>query len=296
MGGRLKRLHDDEVEISLDLVRHLVDTQFPQFRGEPITPVTGIGTVNRIFRLGDDRSVRLPCAPRFAPSIEREQQCLPLLADKLPLEIPRLYEIGRPTRNYPLPWSIHSWISGSTWVCDQPADETSNAMRLGAFVRQLQQLDRGAAPRSTRDRPLADRDQLAREAIEKITEFEQRQLLRAWEACLSAPPWSGEVVWTHADLLPPNLLTGDGNLVAAIDFGSVGGGDPALDLSPAWAVFGEAGRGVYRDTVGAADGTWHRGRGLALFQALLIIPYYRASNPAFTRSACRTVRQILGGS
>jgi aminoglycoside phosphotransferase (APT) family kinase protein len=100
-------------------------------------------------------------------------------------------------------------------------------------------------------------------------------------------------VWVHADLLRPNLLARDGRLHAVIDFGGVGVGDPAADLIAAWAVFGRAGRAVYRAALAADAGTWERARGYALHQAALIIPYYRATNPGFVALARRTVAAIL---
>ena len=77
-----------------------------------------------------------------------------------------------------------------------------------------------------------------------------------------------------------------------IDFGSMGGGDPAHDLIPAWAVFDAPGRAVYRAALEVDDATWERARGIALHQAAMIIPYYRESNPAFTALAERTVEQL----
>ena len=41
------------------------------------------------------------------------------------------------------------------------------------------------------------------------------------------------------------------------------------------------------------DATWVRGRGVALHQALLIIPYYPETNPGFVAMATRTVEEVL---
>jgi len=63
----------------------------------------------------------------------------------------------------------------------------------------------------------------------------------------------------------------------------------------AWSVFGRAGRETFRAALGVDDGTWNRARGFALHQAVLIIPYYAETNPAFAASAKRTVGEILAG-
>jgi aminoglycoside phosphotransferase (APT) family kinase protein len=115
----------------------------------------------------------------------------------------------------------------------------------------------------------------------------------AWDDALDAPGWDGRAVWTHADLLPPNLLVSDGRIGGVIDFGNAGAGDPALDLLPAWSTFTRAGRDELRSRLTVDDGTWRRGRGYALCQALLIVPYYRETNPRFAAMAERTIEQVV---
>ena len=100
-------------------------------------------------------------------------------------------------------------------------------------------------------------------------------------------------MWIHCDLLRPNLLVRDGRLGAVIDFGGAGIGDPAADVIASWSVFGPAGRGVFRDALEVDDGTWARARGYALHQAVLIVPYYRETNPVFAAPAKRTIEEIL---
>ncbi len=114
----------------------------------------------------------------------------------------------------------------------------------------------------------------------------------AWEASLQAPAWDGSLVWTHGDLLPANLLVEDDRLSAVIDFGSVGAGDPAVDLIAAWSVFSDEGRDAFRGALDVDDAAWARGRGFAL-QALFIIPYYPETNPSFVAMAMRTVEEVL---
>ena len=46
------RMHDDEVDISADLVCKLVADQFPLLSDQPVTEFESTGTVNAIYRLG----------------------------------------------------------------------------------------------------------------------------------------------------------------------------------------------------------------------------------------------------
>lgn len=52
-------MHVDELDIDEGLVRRLITDQFPHWAGLPLRRVEPLGTVNAIFRLGDEYSVRL---------------------------------------------------------------------------------------------------------------------------------------------------------------------------------------------------------------------------------------------
>jgi hypothetical protein len=52
-------------------------------------------------------------------------------------------------------------------------------------------------------------------------------------------------------------------------------------------------RSTFRAALNVDDGTWIRARGYAHHQAVLIIPYYAETNPAFVALAKRTVEQLL---
>ena len=81
-------------------------------------------------------------------------------------------------------------------------------------------------------------------------------------------------VWVHGDVAPSNLLV-DANplhagvLHAVIDFGCSAVGDPACDLVMAWTFFDDESRPVFRDALALDDDTWDRGRGWALWKAVI---------------------------
>jgi aminoglycoside phosphotransferase (APT) family kinase protein len=56
-----------------------------------------------------------------------------------------------------------------------------------------------------------------------------------------------------------------------IDFGSSGVGDPACDVVIAWTCFSGAAREAFRAGLGVDDATWSRGRGWALWKALITL-------------------------
>jgi len=286
-------MHDGEVGHDVGLVERLVRGQFPELAGRAVTRFSSTGTVNAIYRVGDDLYVRLPLLKEWSESLEREIEWLPRLAPLLPLRVPEPVGRGEPGEGFPFPWAVYRWIEGRPYEPDRD-DEVRAAQDLARFVLALREIDAAGAPPTGRA-PLRQLEG-TREALEAAQqEIDTPAALEAWERALDAPPWDGEPVWIHNDLLPPNLLVGDedGHLTAVLDFGTAGVGDPAADVVPAWSVFGPAGRKAYCAALAVDDATRERARGYALHQAALIIPYYRVTNPGFVTMAVRTVGQVL---
>jgi aminoglycoside phosphotransferase (APT) family kinase protein len=285
-------MHPDELAVDAALVARLVAAQFPAWAALPVRRVRSTGTVNAIFRLGEELYARLPLLPHWAADLEREQRWLPRLAPRLPLRVPEPVARGEPDAAYPLPWSVFRWIPGAPYD-DDVADEPAAAAALAAFVTALRAIPVDGAPPAGR-RPLAELDEMTRSAIDRAGgAIDAAAATAAWERALAAPVWDGARTWIHGDLLRPNLLVRDGRLHAVIDFGGAGAGDPATDVLAAWAVFGPAGRAAFRAALAVDDGAWERARGIALHQAVMIVPYYAETNPAFVTLARRTIDQIL---
>ena len=70
-------------------------------------------------------------------------------------------------------------------------------------------------------------------------------------------------------------------------------GDPAVDLLPAWNLFDGASRRVFLSAVGADEATRLRGRGWALAQAVIALPYYWTTNPDLVAQARRALTEVL---
>ncbi|MCU1353328.1 MAG: putative transferase, partial [Acidimicrobiales bacterium] len=71
------RMHVDEVDIDDELVRRLLASHLPELSGLPLARVEAWGTDHVIFRLGDDRSVRLPKIGWAAQQGPKESRYLP---------------------------------------------------------------------------------------------------------------------------------------------------------------------------------------------------------------------------
>jgi aminoglycoside phosphotransferase (APT) family kinase protein len=286
-------MHEGELRIDVALVRQLLTEQFPDLGQSSICEAQSTGTVNAIYRVGDDAYARLPRLSVWEAGLLREVQWLPWLAERLSLAIPVPIGQGRPSASYPLAWALYRWIGGEPYTDEGVADERQAARDLAEFVLELRRLDSSGAPPAGR-RPLRQLDSQTRAAIEASSMLiDSGAALAVWDDAVASAAWDGSVVWIHADLLRPNILASSGRIVAIIDFGSAGVGDPAADVIAAWSVFGPAGREEYRSALSVDDETWRRARGFALHQAAIAIPYYAKTNPRFASLAQRTVQQVL---
>lgn len=281
-----------------DLVRRLVAGRFPRWAGLKVERFPSGGTVNAVFRLGDDMVVRLPLTAGGAEDVVAEREWLTRLAPLLPTAVPEPLGAGEPAGGYPLPWSVYRWLPGENPEAGALSEPVALAGDLAAFVAAMRGVTLPGAPRAHRGGPLASLDAETRAAVELLRGIPQEgvdcdAVAAVWEDALRAPGPDGPPVWLHADLMPGNLLVEGGRLTAVIDFGCMGAGDPACDLFPAWNLLPAGARRVFREALGVDDATWRRGRGRTLSQALIALPYYRRTNPAMARNARHVIREVL---
>jgi aminoglycoside phosphotransferase (APT) family kinase protein len=294
----VSKMHEDEVHTDVSLVRRLLTAQFPQWADLPIAPVLSAGTDNALYRLGDDKSVRLPRIHWAIGQVEKEHEWMPKLAPHLPFAIPEPIAIGKPGEGYPWHWSVYRWLEGENKTIDNVPDPVQTAIDLAQFIIALQQIDITNGPlaseHNSRGEPLSTRDEATGEAISALHGMIDTDTVTAiWDSALQASEWDRAPVWFHGDLLPGNLLFNNGKLSAVIDFSGLGVGDPACDLMIAWNLFTGESRNTFRKLLAIDDATWTRGRGHALSQALIFIPYYLNSNPVGARNAWRSVEEVL---
>ncbi|MFE4052881.1 aminoglycoside phosphotransferase family protein [Streptomyces sp. YIM B13518] len=291
-------MHPGTRPVDVGLVRRLVAGQFPQWEGLAVARFPSGGTVNAMYRLGEDMVVRLPLVPGGADDVLVERTWLPRLAPHLPTAVPEVLGEGEPTEGYPWPWSVYRWLAGENPEAGALSEPVPLAEDLAGFVAAMRSITLPGAPRAHRGGPVASLDAETRAAIEELRGIPQEGVdceaaTAVWEEALRAPGWDGPPVWLHADLMPGNLLVDGGRLTSVIDFGCLGAGDPACDLFPAWNLLPAGARDVFREALDVDDATWIRGRGRTLSQALIALPYYRETNPAMARNARHVIRAVL---
>ena len=291
----VSRVHADELPIDLALVRQLVDRAFPEYVEDDLRHMNDSGSSNALFRLGNDKLVRLPRQPGGSVSIDKEASWLPYVAPRVTVDVPAVVGIGEPDLDYPERWAITTWLHGTRPSVPRTTTRERGTDRLAEDLAQfLTELRSMEVPDRVRDDktlswyrglPLRDLDadfrETAAECRDLRIDLDIDEALRTWDQAVEAsraiePADS----WYHGDLLVENLLLNDtGGLAAVIDFGGLAIGNPTVDLVVAWEALDDDGRQILRRALDVDDATWTAARGWALLIAMITFPYYGTSMP-----------------
>lgn len=222
--------------------------------------------------------IRLPNSEAAVAQVRKEHLWLPFLSARLPVPIPEPVALGKPAGEFPRPWSVYRWIPGETASADRVPDMGGFAASLARFLSALHGVDAAGGPPAGahnfyRGAPLTVYDEQTRELIrERAGDIDAAAATEVWDAAL-ASSWIQAPVWLHGDFTGSNLLVENGKLRAVIDFGSMATGDPACDLVMEWTFFSGESAAAFRRGLPHLDAaTWARGRGWALWKALLVMP------------------------
>lgn len=292
-------MHAGQLAITVQTVRALVDEQFPAWRGQAITAVRAPGTVNAIFRIGEQLAARFPLQPgpvgAVLDELEREASAARELAGRTRFRTPEPVALGEPGWGYPLPWSVQTWLAGVSATDDDPGESTGFALDLGEFITGVRAIDtRGRLfSGSGRGGDLRGHDAWMETCFARSGPLlDVPRLRRIWAVLRNLPRGPGPDVMNHGDLIPGNVLVSGGRLAGILDVGGLGPADPALDLVAAWHLLGTGPRQVFRDDLGSSDLDWARGQAWAFEQAMGLVWYYAESNPVMSLLGRRTLRRI----
>ncbi|GAA2208343.1 aminoglycoside phosphotransferase family protein [Nonomuraea monospora] len=290
-------MHDDQVDVTAETVAILVEEQFPQWRGLKIRLVRSTGTVNTIFRIGDDLAARFPLrmAATTRSALEREAEASAELARISPFPTPEPVALGEPGAGYPMPWSVQTWLRGTAATDADPSGSEAFAEDLAAFIAALRKAETGGRRFSGEGRggELTRHDPWMEECFQRSEKLLDVPRLRHLWSRLRELPRDGDDVMTHGDLIPGNVLVSAGRLAGVLDGGGFAPADPALDLVGAWHLLEAQPREVLRRALGSDDLEWERGRAWAFVQAMGLVWYYADSNPTMSAMGRRTLDRIM---
>lgn len=282
-----------EVEITLDLVRDLLEQQHPDLAVLPLV-FSDSGWDNMTFRLGDDLAVRLPRRVMADQFLCNEQAWLPTLAPHLPVPVSAMVRSGIPAANYPFHWSIVTWLPG------KPADleplAADQAPLLVAFLQALHRPAPEAAPKNQhRGVPLSCRSPATDERLARLIGegLVSPGMVDVWHSALEAPLCRAPV-WIHGDLHARNILSVKGILSGIIDWGDMCSGDPATDLDCIWMLLDDAdARAQARQLYGEDDkALWLRAQGWVISIATLLLETGRQGDKRHAAMGARTLANL----
>ena len=295
-------MHAGQLTVSAMQVRALVAHQFPQWRALPVRKVTSAGTVNAIFRIGEQFAARFPLSPMEADAADRwlrsEADAARELFGRTRFATPEPVGIGEPGEGYPLPWSVQTWLAGTAASDEDLGESVPFARDLAEFIGGVRSVDtRGRTFRGKgRGGDLRAHDEWMETCFGHSEGLlDVPRLRRVWAAFRQLPREAPDAM-THGDLIPGNLLASGDCLTGVLDVGGLGSADPALDLVGAWHLFEPAPRHALRDALGTGELEWQRGMAWAFQQAMGLVWYYADSNPVMSRMGRRTLERILADS
>ncbi|MFD7275512.1 aminoglycoside phosphotransferase family protein [Streptomyces sp. NPDC059862] len=292
-------MHDDQVDVTTETVATLIQEQFPQWSGKAIRLLPSTGTVNAIFRIGNDLSARFPLrladAAEALAFLKQEAQASAELAQVSRFPAPEPVALGKPGAGYPMPWSVQTWLPGTVASDADPSGSDAFAEDLAAFIAALREAETRGRLFSGEGRGgvLAHHDDWMAKCFEESKELLDVPRLRQVWSHLRELPRTGADVMSHRDLIPGNVLVAGDRLSGVLDTGGFGPADPALDLVSAWHLLQPGPREVLRRTLDCDDLEWERGKAWAFEQAMGVVWYYVESNPTMSRMGRRTLDRIL---
>jgi aminoglycoside phosphotransferase (APT) family kinase protein len=295
-------MHEDQLHVGKDIVRRLVDKQFPQWRDLDVREVSTAGTVNAIFRIGTGLAARFPLRGQdpiaVRGTLTAEADAARELTTISTVPTPTPVAIGEPGCGYPMPWCVQTWLPGDVAMDNDPAGSLHFAADLAAFIGAL----RGADARGRgfdgmgRGGHLADHDEWMEICFRESEALVDVGRLRAMWAEFRTLPEVDADAMCHGDITPPNVLVRDGRLVGMLDGGGFAAADPAIDLVGAWHLLDDLQRKLVRDALNCSDVQWRRGMAWALQQSMGLVWYYAESNPSMSHWSRRTLDRLVRAS
>jgi aminoglycoside phosphotransferase (APT) family kinase protein len=290
------------------LVAELLGEQFPEL-GEARLRFFGAGWDSEVYELGDVWVLRFPKRKEVVERLQREIAVLPVLAEALPLPIPRFEIVGRPSARFPYPFVGYRKLPGVPIIDQLTAEltaeeEASAARALGEFLTALHGFPLRELPiELPRAGPgkgeLPPDDLLRRLEHLNVLAPELSRLVTAYYASFSvAAGPERRVAPAHCDLDVEHLLVSESprRLSGVIDWGDFELTAAAVDFVGAYAWRGR--RFVkqvlshYEGPAGGDDLDWMRARLVRV--GLNNVAYGRMANrPEYTVSGLHALRNAL---
>ncbi|MFP6672472.1 MAG: phosphotransferase [Pirellulaceae bacterium] len=297
----MSRPWEPEFDVTIELAENLINRQFPELRGMPVTAFSQ-GWDNTAFLVNTNLVFRFPHRQLGAECMDHEIQMLPQLAPHLNYSITNPHWTGRPSSDYPWSFAGYPLIPGQHVVETQlpPAARTGLAAALGKFLHDLHSLAGIRGPGDLIGRlDMLKRQQQIRKNLDYLQLHNVLPDPQPWrellhDLCLLQP--TTDCVPLHGDLYSLHVLLDDQQQLAGIiDWGDTHLGHPAIDLSIAWIMLPGECHEAFKQAYGIiSDDTWQLARFRAFYHALNLAKYAEEiQHPVLLQESLFAIQNVL---
>jgi len=238
-----------DITITEEMVQAILTAQFPELRCAEVQ-LLDEGWDNSVFLVNGRHVFRFPRRQVAIELIEMENRVLPWLSGQLPLSIPYPRFIGKPTTEYPFPYSGYCKINGTAphKINLNDKKRAKSTVSLAEFLRVLHSIPTDLAT----ERGIQASDNIGRMDLGKRIPIFTAKVEEAYNIGLIQNPHAllsginklpttesnGQQsrVVCHGDLNFRNfLIDNEGTVTGIIDWGDAHIGHPSIDLSLAFS-------------------------------------------------------------
>jgi aminoglycoside phosphotransferase (APT) family kinase protein len=292
-------MHPGQLDLSQEVAAQLVARVLPGTDPATIRLLPTSATTSTVVRIGEDLAARFPLQPAdpdtARTALAAEHEAMAGFAAVCPLPCPEPVALAEPSAEFPMPWSMQTWVAGEVADPQVVAGSDAAADDLAALLLALRAVPtRGRRFQGPgRGGELTAHDGWVQECLGR-----SRDLLPVPELAARWERWQGlersaPDVMSHRDLIPANLLTDGGRLTGVLDTGGFCPADPSLDLVAAWHLLDVGPRARLCSLLGCEDLEWERGAAWAFAQAIGLVWYYEDSNPTMAELGRSTLQRLL---
>lgn len=247
----------------------------------------GCGWDNDVYLVNDHWVFRCPRRRVAASLIERENRVLNIIAEQLPLAVPKpVYQYLGPS-NYPYPFHGYQKLNGSAVheAALSAVQRSASVVDFAYFLKALHQipvqevLATGVGPQVfDRTQTVKIKQQIDHRvkvlSEQGIIAINPRHIDKLCNQALTVILDKNQHCLVHGDLYCRHLLYDNGALTAVIDWGDVGLNHPVVDLAALYSVFPQSSHQSFYNIYGDIDES-HKiyARFLAVHSILACIDY-----------------------
>jgi aminoglycoside phosphotransferase (APT) family kinase protein len=273
-----------EYELTCEEAKFIIEKQFPKLKPVRIFEI-GKGFDNTVFQVNSQYIFRFPRKELAVSLLQTENRLLPLLVNKLPIQIPYPIFFGEPTEAYKWPFTGYLQVSGQAPGVMVGEVRDKSATRLADFFKKLHQFPIEKAKELNIPHDRFERMNLKRRIpmlIENLKKAADLQLLPDAEAAFNWVQSLGDfqigdapLTLVHGDCHIRNILVNEEGVISGIiDWGDTHLGNPAIDLSLAFSFLTPSGREVFFQTYGNVEEiTKLAAKFFALYVSVILLLY-----------------------